>query len=93
MSLKLKMFAVYDSAVKAFDRPFVMRTEGEALRGWDDICNDEGNAICRHPEHFTLFELGEYDTQNGTFQNHETPISRGLATQFKKVSNVSQLKG
>jgi len=82
---KLLVYAVYDSKVQRYAQPFQMRTKGEALRGWQEVANDPSTSISKHPEDFSLMELGEYDESVGQFINHPAPINLGLASQYKKV--------
>lgn len=82
--MKLKMYAVYDTKVEAFLRPFFMRTRGEALRAWQELANDEQTQFCKHPTDFALMELGEYDDSQGTVDNYKAPTSLGLASEMKR---------
>lgn len=79
-----KMFSVYDSKVGTYLRPFTMLTKGEATRAWSDLVNDEKTQFAKHPEDYTLFELGEWDDEKGIVINHPAPISLGTALEFKK---------
>lgn len=91
-----KYYAVYDSKVGAYEQPFPMRTKGEALRSWVDVVNDEKTKFNKHPEDFTLMELGEYDDEKGHFINSPTgPVSIGVALEFlkkeiKKIHPIQQ---
>jgi len=82
---KLMVYSIYDSKVGYFDRPLFMRNRGEALREWEKAANDSNTAICAHPHDFALMELGEYDDQTGQITQLTTPLSLGLAVQFKKA--------
>lgn len=92
--MKHKMFTVYDSKVNAYNQPFFMRSRGEATRGWSDTVNDPKTNFNKHPEDFTLFELGEYDDENGVITQYEAKIAVGTALEYLKpiqqVSDVSQ---
>lgn len=81
---KLKVYAVHDTQIGAYARPFFMRTRGEALRSWQDACNDSTMDMCKYPHDYALFELAEFDEETGTFNNLMTPMNLGLANQFKK---------
>lgn len=83
----MKVFAVRDSKIDAFLSPFFMKTTGEALRGWQDVVNNSETAFCRHPNDFCLFQIAEYDELKGTFTNLTSPISLGLAVEFKAKPN------
>lgn len=82
--MKKYIYAVYDAKLNAFDDPFVLRTEGEALRGWTDAVNNEKTKFNQHPEDYVLFELGEYDYIDGKVEAYKTPKSVAKATTVKK---------
>lgn len=86
---KFYVYAVFDSKVKTFAQPFLMRTRGEALRGWSEVANDKNTSISKHAEDYSLMELGEYDDQTGTYENKQAPENLGLASQFKKVESFN----
>lgn len=93
----MKYYSVYDSKVGSYMQPFAMRSRGEAVRGWIDAVNDEKTQFNKHPEDFTLMELGEWDDQTGMFQNCASgPVSVGVALEFVKktpeIYPVSNLK-
>lgn len=85
--MKSKVYAVYDSKAQAFMAPFQTHTRGMAIRMWTDTVNDEKTQFHKHPGDFTLFELGEYDDENGKFENKSTPESCGLAVEFIQEKN------
>lgn len=86
--MKTKMFTVYDSKAQAYMMPFFMNSRGEALRAWQDLCNDEKTQFGKHPEDFTLFEIGEYDQETGKITQTTAFISLGTALEFKKQKNL-----
>lgn len=66
--MKLVVFTIYDKAVQAYNTPFYMQTEGEAMRGFKQVCTDPQTNICKHPEDFALFKLGWFDNSTGQFE-------------------------
>ncbi|QXP44345.1 MAG: nonstructural protein [Arizlama microvirus] len=80
--MKLLMFTVYDCKVERYLQPFFMQTKGQALRAWTDSVNDSNTNFHKHPEDFTLFEIGSYDDETGKVENHLTPISSGTAMEY-----------
>ncbi|AXL14692.1 nonstructural protein [Microviridae sp.] len=78
-----KMFTVYDSKANAYLQPFFLKSAGEAVRAFTDSCNDPKTAFCRHPEDFTLFEIGTYDDSTALVETHKAHISLGLASELK----------
>lgn len=80
---KLKVFAVYDSAVKAYMAPMFLQSKGQALRSWRDAVNDTTTQFSKHPSDFTLMELAEYDEETGRFENLTAPVSLGTALEHQ----------
>ena len=83
--MKLEVFAVFDDKIKAYMRPFFVRSKGEAIRTWVDSVNDSQSPFSKHPEDYVLFHIGEYDESTGSFENLPAPSSCGVAKEFVKV--------
>ncbi len=79
-----KIFTVYDSKSETYLTPFFMKTKGEALRGFIDVAQDDKHQFGKHPEDYTLFEIGEYDDVKCTIISYESKISVGTAIEFLK---------
>lgn len=80
----LKCFSIYDSAAEVYSPPFFLKSKGEALRAFSDSINDEKTTLSKHPEHFFLFYIGEYDDQKAEFSRQEpTIVSMASALDFK----------
>lgn len=80
----LKVFCVRDQKTEAYMQPFFMKTKGEAIRAWSDTVSDKQTQFNKHPEDFTLFEIGEYNDDNGILIPHQALVSLGNALEFKK---------
>ncbi|QCQ84719.1 nonstructural protein [Blackfly microvirus SF02] len=65
--MKLMVFTVYDSAVGAHLQPFFSRSMGEAIRSFQDACNDPQTNFNKHSMDYTLFLLGTFDDAGGVF--------------------------
>lgn len=91
--MKMQVFSVFDSKTKVFSQPNFLVNKGAALRAWMDACNDPQSNISKHPEDFTFFHIGEYDDENGTFENLKTPESLGCAIQFVRNEAINQFRG
>lgn len=61
----LKAFAVLDMAAGAYMAPFFLPTPGMAIRSFADACRDKESPFARHPEDFTLYEVGSFDQASG----------------------------
>lgn len=87
-----KMFTVFDSKSKAFGVPFFMPTVGMALRAFKDLASDPQTLLYRHPDDFSLYQIGEYDDANATVTN-KTPLQMlAVASEFKLMETKELLK-
>lgn len=68
MRTKMKVFTIYDLKAGVHGRPFFLQSTGVAMRIFADMVNDREELVCRHPEDFILYDLGEFDEDTGMFQ-------------------------
>jgi hypothetical protein len=84
--MKIYVYSVFDTGVKAFGQPLFFRAEGEAIRSWLDACGDEKQNFSRHAADYSFFRLGAYDDATGKFENLATPELVMSALQAKPDS-------
>lgn len=62
------LFAIKDTAVGCFNRPFCARHRGEAMRLFTDEVNssDAQNPLAKHPKDFELYSVGMFDDSDGS---------------------------
>ena len=84
----MKMYSVYDSKAQAYGLPFHQRTNGEALRSFADLSNDNQSTVSKHPEDYTLFFLGEFDETTGIVKSEATPSPLGKAIEYKSQDGL-----
>jgi len=88
-----KIFTVFDGKSEAYLQPFFLQTSGQAIRAFSDCVNDANHQFGRHPEDYTLFELGGYDDANSQFTIYETPVSLGKGIEvYKELSGLPLLE-
>ena len=94
--MKLFLFAVFDSASGVYDRPWVSRSEGEAVRGFKDIASDADHPIGKHQEFYSLFRLRMFDGNKGMI-DPEVPVviakAHELVAQGKEIPEGSLKNG
>lgn len=86
---KIRMFALYDDAVKSYLRPFWSDHKANAQRSFRQLVNqtdNRDNMVANHPDQFTLFELGEFDEQSGVFSSHAIPLTLGNGLEYKDLA-------
>lgn len=72
--MKLPVIAVFDKKLGVYERPFVVRMSGEAIREWDIVRKDTNTKIGKNPEDFDLFQIGTYDDELGTLENAQPKV-------------------
>lgn len=89
--MKLKIFCIHDVKAEAFLPPFFLPTVGMATRTFKDCCNNDQHQFGANPTDYTLFELGEFDDNNGTIQTRAVMHSHGNGLMWKDVpDNVGE---
>lgn len=91
--MKLKLYAIHDSAVKEFIGPEAARTHGEAERKFKMNVNNKDNGhLYNSPENFGLYCVGEYDSETGKIEALKEPQHIISAIQCKEDhSNVAAI--
>lgn len=84
----LRVFTVYDSKAEAYLPPFYMATVGSATRAFTDSANDPNHSFHKHPADYTLFLLGEYDEQKGTFDTSGPRTAIGTALEYRTPREI-----
>lgn len=82
--MKLKIFSIFDTKAEAFNTPFFFSFPGQATRAFEDLVNDPQSQISKHPEDYSLFELGEFDSTTGVIEKLDTPTNISLGIQHKE---------
>jgi len=88
-----KIFTVYDSKAELFMQPFFMPTTGQALRSFEDTCNDSSTLFAKHPADFTLFEIGSYEDITCEIRINDSKVNLGTALEYVQTNNeVTELR-
>ena len=81
MSSIQQMYTVYDSKAETFMPPFFVPSRGLAIRAFEDCVNSDDHHFGKHPADYTLFFLGTFVTDTGTF-DEMTKTSVGNGVEF-----------
>lgn len=73
--MKHLVCSIYDTKAACFNTPFFTRNEAMAVRSFEAEVRREGSDFNRFPGDFSLFTLGEYDDENGSFIPSRAPVS------------------
>lgn len=80
--MKLYIFSIFDSKAETFNSPIFLPAIGQARRTFGDQVNDKESPFNKHPGDYTLFHIGEYETDTGLLTPLTTPTSLGLAVEY-----------
>ena len=81
--MKMNFYAIYDKAVGAYMRPFVLQSDGQAVRGFTDEVNNPETPLHAHPEDYALFRIGIFDDSSAVITPEE-PTCLARAHEIKK---------
>ena len=87
--MKLKMYSIYDSAAAAYMRPFFVQTDSVAIRAFSDLALNAEHDVGHHPEHFSLFRVGEFDDNQVSKSYFEDPEC--VATAMEMVGQSQKI--
>lgn len=72
--MKLLVFSLRDSAAECYLEPRMARTRAEIIRSLSDAVKGGESDIGRFAEHFSLFEIGSWDSDSGLVSSHLSPV-------------------
>lgn len=67
--MKVRAYGFHDKVAQAFIGDaagiILFRNDVVALRQFADLCHQDGSLFARHPEHYEIVYLAEFDTETG----------------------------
>lgn len=63
--MKVKIYAVLDSASGVYDGPVPSQNDAVALRNFTNMALNENSSIGKNPECFSLWRVGEWNDATG----------------------------
>ena len=82
--MKMNAYTIYDVASGTYMRPFYSAADGQAIRGFKDIATDATHEVGKHPEDYTLYRIGDFNTTTGQMKGEEL---EKLATGLEMVAH------
>lgn len=86
--MKRLLLSIYDVRAELYAPPFTVKSVGEGLRAFSDLCSDKSTMPGRHPGDFKLMRLGEFDDLTGNIISDERPVSLGTGSDYVGNGNV-----
>ena len=84
MTDTINLYAIKDKKV-GFEHVFPMKTHGLAIRGFQELANDNKSNVSKYPEDFELYHIGTLDNQTGQLGQNLTCLAKG--EEYAKKDN------
>lgn len=81
---KAKMYLLKDEKSNSYGYPFTAKTRGLCIRDIQDELAGGQRIWAKHPQDFSLFEIGDYDELTGQIELYETKNCLGLLQDFRQ---------
>lgn len=83
----MKLFSIHDAKAEAYLNPLTMQSKGEAVRAFDQACQDKESNFYKYPHDFTLVELGTWDQLTARIDLYSSPVILHNASEFVNKIN------
>lgn len=92
--MRMLVVSVRDAKAEIYMRPWFVQTAGVAIRSFMDEVNreDKDNQLFNHPSDFALYQIGEYDDNEGKVYGYEVPRLLLQADQVRSSRKHEVLK-
>jgi len=84
--IKQRVFSVYDKKGQVYISPVYFVQKGEALRWFEELCNDAKTTLFKFPADFSLYCLGQFNLTTGEVIGLPKPEFICEALDFRPVS-------
>jgi len=88
-----KLFSIHDAKANAYLPPFILPRVEMAERVFGDAINSEDHQFGKHPDDYTLFELGSFDDHTAMYIIHTAKISRGNGLEYVRTDSDQPMEG
>lgn len=85
------IYSVFDVKAELYGPIFMMKSHGEALRGFQDLVEDKNTMPGRHPGDFKLVHLGSFDDITGFISPVEPVLTLSFGSDLVSASNVTPI--
>lgn len=89
--MDLKVFCVHDSCADSYLPPFCLPSTKEAVRAFRVCVNEKGHNFSGSPGDYSLFHLGDFDTDSGELRCLPAPkyVVNGLSVLARPEEELS----
>ncbi len=91
--MKQQIYAIYDSCAGIYDSPHFANSDDIVKRQFQDIATAADNPISKHPEHYSLWRLANWDNTNGKINDEKNEClwqALEAITQSQSINQPAQ---
>lgn len=87
------IYSIHDNKANAYLPPFFLHNKNMAIRTFSDAVQDEGHAFNRHPDDYSLWEIGEFDDTTGEIIYHTPHKALGCGVDYIFNAEIIPISG
>ncbi len=88
--MKVQVYAIFDICSGIYEKPFFHTADDMVRREFQDVALTVDHAIARHPEHYSLWRLGNFDNRTGDLKDEGNEC---LWTAIEAISQEQSVDG
>jgi hypothetical protein len=71
--MQIALYCVFDTKLGEFNTPMAFQSRGVAIRSFMDEVKSGDSMLHKHPEDFSLYYVGTFDSGEGKFEFPDLP--------------------
>jgi len=88
--MKVQCYAIFDTCSGIYEKPFFSTTDDLVKREFQDVATTKDHPIAKHPEHYSLWRLGNFDNLTGDLGDESNEC---LWTAIEAISQTQMMNG
>ncbi len=69
--MKVQLYGIFDQCSGIYEKPFFSTADDLVKREFQDVATSIDHPIAKHPEHYTLYRLGNFNNETGQIIDEE----------------------
>ncbi len=90
--MKVQCYAIFDTCSGIYEKPFFSTADDLVKREFQDIATSADHPISRHPEHYSLWRLGNFDNNTGQILDEKNECLWQAVEAISQSQIVNQSK-
>lgn len=87
--MKVQIYAIFDTCSGIYEKPFFHRSDDMVRREFQDVATSAEHPISKHPEHYSVWRLGNFDNTTAKIMNEPNEC---LWTAIEAISQSQEIE-